>query len=229
MSLELVTIRPDIRGEIERQMTLRERISTTVELPLTVECERVLDLAAEECEGLGHRHIETRHILLGILRMEGSLAARLLQERGLTAPAVREHLANAFVPGGVNIKAPSDEKAQLTLDSFLAALKWHKADKLIEFFAKKAQVVDVFGKRWNREEIMKGFETLFSPYAKKTATPLVEDILVNAGDLFVASVVWKNAILASEQRVWIHRMSVVLVREDEDWRILLVHVTPVHL
>ena len=58
---------------------------------------------------------------------------------------------------------------------------------MIEFFAEKAQVIDVFGKRWNREEIMKGSETLFSGYAKKNATPVVEGILVNAGDLFVAN------------------------------------------
>lgn len=98
---------------------------------------------------------------------------------------------------------------------------------MIEFFGKKAQFIDVFGKRWNREEIFKGFETLFAPYAKKNATALVEDTLADAGDLFVTSVLWKNAILASQERIWIHRMSVVLIREKEDWRILLMHVTPV--
>lgn len=84
-----------------------------------------------------------------------------------------------------------------------------------------------FGKRWNREEVFKGFETLFAPYAEKNAAPLVEETLADAGGVFVASVLWKP-ILASQQRIWIHRMSVVLIREnDEDWRILLMHVTPV--
>lgn len=184
-------------------------------------------MAAEECERLGHRHLGTEHLLLGILRMEGSLAAGLLQARGVKAAAVREQLAEASLSSGVNIKGPRDEKAKLKLDSFLAGLKWHKAEELIEFFGKKAQFIDVSGKRWNREEIFKGFETLFAPYAKKNATALVEDTLADAGDLFVASVLWKNAILASQERIWIHRMSVVLIREKEDWRILLMHVTPV--
>jgi hypothetical protein len=220
-------IQAEIRAEIERHVTRGERIPTSVEVPLSVECKKILNLAAEECERLGHRQLETGHLLLGILRLQGSLAARLLQARGLKAAAVREPLAKTSRSSGVNIKGPRDEKAKLKLESFLAGLKWHRAEELIEFFGEKAQFIDVFGKRWNREEIFKGFETLFAPYAKKNATPLVQDTLVDAGDLFVASVLWKNAILASQERIWIHRMSVVLIRQDEDWRILLMHVTPV--
>lgn len=45
--------------------------------------------------------------------------------------------------------------------------------------------------------------------------------------MFVVIVLRKNAILASMERVWMHRMSVVLVPEGEDWAILSVRVTPV--
>ena len=45
--------------------------------------------------------------------------------------------------------------------------------------------------------------------------------------LFGATVLWKNAIVASMQPTWIHRMSVVLIRERENWRILLIHVTAI--
>src|ERR1700741_1393799 len=46
-----------IRSEIERHITSREPISTSVEVPLTSESKRVLNLAGEEADGLGHRHI----------------------------------------------------------------------------------------------------------------------------------------------------------------------------
>ena len=220
-------VQAEIRAEIEQHITRRERISTSVEMPLTVESKGVLDLAGEEAERLGHRHIGTEHVLLGLLGTEGSFAARLLQARGLTAVAVRERLAKTPGPGGVSVKTEHEPSARLKLDSFLAGLKWHKAEELFEFFAQNAQFIDVFGKRWNREEIFKGFETLFAPYAKKNAAPLVEETLADASGLFVATVLWKNAILASMQRTWIHRMSVVLIREREDWRILLMHVTAV--
>lgn len=217
----------EIRAEIERHITRRERISTSVEMPLTDDCKNALNLAAEESERLGQRHVETEHVLLGMLGVERSLAAHLLRARGLKAAEVRVQLSKTSRPSTVNIKERRDDKAKLTLDSFFAGLKWHNADELIEFFAENAQFIDVFGKRWNREEILKGFETLFAPYAKKNAAPLVEETLADGSGLFVASVLWKNAILARLQRIWIHRMSVVLIREDEDWRILLMHVTPV--
>lgn len=221
-------VEAEIRAEIEQHITRRERISTSVEIPLTVECKGVLHLAAEESERLGHRHIGTEHVLLGLLGKEGSFAAHLLQARGLTAVALRERLAKAAGRGGVSVKtAQDDPDARLKLDTFLAGLKWHKAEELFEFFAQNAQFIDVFGRRWNREEMVKGFETLFAPYAKKNATPLVEETLAHASGFFVATVLWKNAILASMERTWIHRMSVVLIREGEDWRILLTHVTAV--
>jgi hypothetical protein len=215
----------EIRAEIEQHIIRRERTSTSVEVPLTAESKGVLHLAAEESERLGHRHIGTEHVLLGLLGTEGSFAARLLEARGLTAVALRDRLAKTPEAGDISVKIEQDPNARLKLDSFLAGLKWHKAEELLEFFAQNAQFIDVFGKRWNREEIFKGFETLFAPYAKKNAAPLVEETLADASGLFVATVLWKNAILASMQRTWIHRMSVVLIRERVDWRILLMHVT----
>lgn len=219
-------IQEEIRAEIEAQITRKEQISTSAEVPLTEECERVLNFAAEEAERLGHRHVGTEHLLLGILRAETSLAARLLQSKGFKASAVRERLSKTSLPAGV-LKIRQDPHARLKLDSFLAGLKWCKAEELIDFFAQNAQFIDVFGKRWNREELFKGFEALFAPYAKRNAAPLVEGTLADMSGLFVATVLWKNAILASMQRVWIHRMSVVLIREGEDWRILLMHVTAI--
>lgn len=218
-------IRAQFRAEIERHITRREQITTSVEVPLAAECKEVLDLAAEESERLGVRHVGTEHILLGMLGVEGSLAAQLLQARGLTASEVRSQLAK--IPGLSSSQVSRDDKAKLKLESFLNGLKSNKAEELIEFFSQNVQFIDVLGRRWNREEILKGFETLFVPYAKKNATFLIEKTITDERLLFVASVLWKNAILASMQRIWIHRMSVVLTREGENWSILLMQVTAV--
>ena len=59
-----------IRKEIEARITIRERISTSVEVPLSAECKRILNMSAEEAERLGHKHVGTEHLLLGILREE---------------------------------------------------------------------------------------------------------------------------------------------------------------
>lgn len=81
-----------IRKQIEAQTTLREKVSTSVDLPLSHECKRVLAYGAEEAERLNHKHIGTEHLLLGLLREEKSFAADILHERGLRLTQVREEI-----------------------------------------------------------------------------------------------------------------------------------------
>src|SRR5246127_4521490 len=90
-----------IRKQIEGHTTIREKVSTSVDLPLSNECKRVLAYAAEEAERLSHKHIGTEHLLLGLLREEKCFAAEILHERGLRLPTIREELARS-----------SQEKAQ---------------------------------------------------------------------------------------------------------------------
>jgi ATP-dependent Clp protease ATP-binding subunit ClpC len=81
-----------IRKEIEGRTTIREKVSTSIDLPLSNEFSRILAYAAEEAERLNHRHIGTEHLLLGILREEKCVAAEILHERGLRLNAIREEL-----------------------------------------------------------------------------------------------------------------------------------------
>ena len=82
-----------IRKEIEARITIRERISTSVEVPLSAECKRILNMSAEEAERLRHQHVGTEHLLLGILREEKCFGAEILMERGLRLSTLREELA----------------------------------------------------------------------------------------------------------------------------------------
>jgi len=217
----------EIRAEIERHITVGEQISTSVEVPLTSESKKVLTLSAEEADRLGHRHIGTEHILLGLLRLDDSLAGAVLHGRGVRPETIREQLAKVARAESMSVQPKPRKGAMDTLESFLAGLKWQKAEELLNFFAENSRFVDVHGKRWNREEIGKEFETVFAPYAKKNAAHTIEEILVDASDLLVVTVLWKNAILASLERVWMHRMSMVLLPEGDEWVIVLAQVTPV--
>ncbi|KAF0250086.1 MAG: ATP-dependent Clp protease ATP-binding subunit ClpC [bacterium] len=84
-----------IRKEIEGRTILREKVSTSVDLPLSPEAKRVLAYAAEESERLQHRHIGTEHLLLGLLREDKSVAAEILHERGLRLNAIRDELTRS--------------------------------------------------------------------------------------------------------------------------------------
>jgi len=89
-----------IRKQIEGHTIIREKVSTSVDLPLGNECKRVLAYAAEEAERLAHPHIGTEHLLLGLLREPESFAAQILMERGVDEKVVRETLASEGVRSG---------------------------------------------------------------------------------------------------------------------------------
>jgi len=57
---------------------------------LTQRARRVLSLAHHEAERLRHNYIGTEHLLLGLIREEGGVAARVLRELGLESDRVEE-------------------------------------------------------------------------------------------------------------------------------------------
>ncbi|NKB89847.1 MAG: AAA domain-containing protein [Acidobacteria bacterium] len=81
-----------VRSEIQTRTEVREKISTSVEIPLSVESKRVLAYAAEEAEKMLHKYIGTEHILLGLLREKKSLASRILVEKGMRLSTARDDL-----------------------------------------------------------------------------------------------------------------------------------------
>ena len=80
-----------IQKKIDEHSNFREAISTSVDLPLSNEGKRVLAYAAEEAERLRNRHIDTEHLLLGLLREKRSFAAQLLNEEGVALDHSREY------------------------------------------------------------------------------------------------------------------------------------------
>src|SRR5262245_54090688 len=82
----------DLRRQIEGRTVFRERVSTSVEIPFSAETKRVLQFSADEADRLGHNHIGTEHLLLGLLREERSVAATVLKEAGLSLASVRSDI-----------------------------------------------------------------------------------------------------------------------------------------
>src|SRR5580693_7460104 len=99
-----------IRKKIESHAVPREKVSTSVDLPLSHECKRVLVYGAEESERLNHKQIDTDHLLLGLLREEECFAARLLREQGLTLDLVRGQVRQS---GGPDAKGGALSLARL--------------------------------------------------------------------------------------------------------------------
>jgi len=145
-----------IRKQIESRSTVREKISTSVELPLSDESKRVLTYAAEEADRLMCNYIGTEHILLGLLREEKSLASEILYENGLRLSRVREELAG----GSSDRPAPSKPKEALILTEFSRDLTEAAAngvlDPLVGRDAEIERVIQILCRRTKNNPVLIG-------------------------------------------------------------------------
>jgi len=98
MGLDLYTI----RAEIEKQIAKGPFPSTSGNIPFTPRVKKVLALAAKECKALSHTYVGTEHILLGLLCVADSVAARVLTNLGLELEPTRSEILKKVDPNSTD-------------------------------------------------------------------------------------------------------------------------------
>ena len=150
----------EIRKRIEAHTTPREKVSTSVDLPLSNEGKRVLAYAAEEAERLGHKHIGTEHLLLGLLREEKCFAAELLQERGLKLAQIRDELGRLPHVPGVAKTAPQSSAESALFSEFSRDLTQAATDGELDPIVGRDQeldgLVEVLSSRAHKNPVLIG-------------------------------------------------------------------------
>jgi len=178
-----------IRKQVEGRTTIREKGSTSVDLPLSLECKRVLAYAAEEAERLSHKHIGTEHLLLGLLREDKSSAAEILHERGLRLSTLREELSRAqSEKPSANRPKETSLLAEFSRDLTQAALE-NQLDPLIGREGELERVVQILCRRTKNNPVLIG-----DPGVGKTA--IVEGLAQRIADGDVPSFLADKRILA---------------------------------
>ncbi|MGH9536232.1 MAG: Clp protease N-terminal domain-containing protein, partial [Terriglobales bacterium] len=177
-----------IRKEIEGRTTPRERVSTSVDLPLSHECKRVLNYAAEEAERLTNKHIGTEHLLLGLLREERCFAAELLSSRGLRLAQVREELARAAQEKVSSRPKESSLLAEFSRDLTQAAMET-QLDPLVGRRHELERMVQILCRRTKNNPVLIG-----EPGVGKTA--IVEGLAQRIADGDVPTFLADKRILA---------------------------------
>jgi len=70
------------RKQVEELTPPREKVTTSVDLPLSNSAKRVLVYAEDEADRLHHSHIACEHMVLGLLHKTESTASNILQTLG---------------------------------------------------------------------------------------------------------------------------------------------------
>jgi Clp amino terminal domain, pathogenicity island component len=226
--------RDSIRKEIEAHITKRERISTSIEVPLSADSKRVLNLAAEEAEQLCHRYIGTGHLLLGLMRIEKCLAAKVLMANNVNLSKIRESLANteerctpklAYPP----IYAPTPSELPTPfLRAFLLQLRAGINERCDELFAPEAQYIDAAGTRWSGDkEFTKKLKELFAPFAAPNVSYVEEANTELLAHVWFVSLLWHGVAIPGEPAAGLRMgITIATLPKTSMWRIYAIQVTP---
>src|SRR5450432_1791794 len=111
-----------VRGQVVRIVGSGEEV-TSGQIPFTPRAKKVLELALREALSLGHNYIGTEHILLGLVRENEGVAARILLDFDADAEKIRNEIIRMLSgpgrrQGGAAGATGEKSKSSKLLDQF---------------------------------------------------------------------------------------------------------------
>ncbi len=140
-SLEITVER--VRAQVVRIVGSGEEV-TSGQIPFTPRAKKVLELALREALSLGHNYIGTEHILLGLVRENEGVAARILLDFDADSEKIRNEVIRMLSgPGGRQRSGGSSGSAAGAGSS---AAEGKKSSKLLDQFGRNLTKLAADGK-----------------------------------------------------------------------------------
>jgi len=160
-----------IRAEVEKLVKSGPSMVTMGQLPFTPRAKKVLELSMEEAHNLGHNYIGTEHLLLGLIKENEGIAAKVLTNLGVKLEDVREEVLEFLGADPTEDEdeletsddiggEPGGKSKTPALDSFGRDLtELAKADKLDAVIGRESEierVVQILSRRRKNNPVLLG-------------------------------------------------------------------------
>jgi ATP-dependent Clp protease ATP-binding subunit ClpC len=183
-----------VRREVEKMVGTGDNILLVGEVPFTPRAKKVLELAVQEAQDMGHNYVGTEHLLLGLIREEEGVAAKVLEGLGASLELVRGQIVNLL--GETTAQGmPGKEKRKTktpTLDAYgrdLTRLASEgKLDPVIGRETEIQRLIQILCRRTKNNPVMIG-----DPGVGKTA--IVEGLAQKISDKNVPEILLNKRVL----------------------------------
>jgi uncharacterized protein (TIGR02246 family) len=221
-----------IRRDIEACTTRGERIPVSVEIPLSMESKRVLQYASDSAEKLGHRHVDSVHLLLGMLREEGCVAARILQKYCVAADVIEQKSKELVERDDSRMTSvfgsPSSNSSVLELHSTIAELleAWRARDveKVSSLFEDDGQFWDIHGDLWLGSQVKEAIRAYFAACGPSVEAAVAKNVLVFAEDVAAVTIAWPASNTPQESPIRGAHLVVALRDGVGGWLVASAHL-----
>jgi ATP-dependent Clp protease ATP-binding subunit ClpA len=127
----------EVRAQVARIIGHGDEPPTASQIPFTPRAKKVLELALREAMALGHNYIGTEHILLGVVRENQGVGARILLEFDADAETIRNEVLRVLGRHAVHAQENPELRAELDRvraekEGAIEAKEFEKAENLRE-------------------------------------------------------------------------------------------------
>ncbi len=133
---------------------------SALDAPLSNESRVCLNYAMEEAKNFGHSYVGTEHLLLGVIRTEGSLGARIIEAAGIDYETVKSEIVQLLRPEGVVTGKTKGKPRSSALDLFSRDLtQLARDDKLDPIIGREKEierVIQVLSRRKKNNPVLVG-------------------------------------------------------------------------
>src|SRR5579864_4771485 len=183
-----------VRAEIEKIVGTGDNVMLLGEIPFTPRAKKVLELAVEEAQNMGHSHVGTEHLLLGLIREEEGVAAQVLENLGVRLDIVREEVISLLGEGqpgpapAAPARASGTKSKTPTLDEFGRDLtqmaKENKLDPVIGRSDEIERLIQILSRRTKNNPVLigdpgVGKTAIVEGLAQKISSADIPEILMN--------------------------------------------------
>lgn len=201
-----------IRDKIISQTPAENQIPDLANMPFSHECQQVLEYAHQEAIRRNQAKIDSEHLLMGILHVEGNRAAAILGG---------SNVCISMAETTIESSRPEEQPIREIVTDVANAWDMRDPRAFSSFFDDNGEFTDTHGELWvGRPDIATGAKALLETLPRYGSGGRLDSLRFVDKDVVATSIVWERDESTARQRSGKSSMTLVLCRRKGIWNVI---------